>query len=602
MRNLLAILLLFSIPVNAATLLVDSTTGAIQSPSAALFISGNGLGTSAGLNSFAADPSTNGSFSAAAWLTDLGGTTGTGALVRVTSPTLIAPALGTPTALTLTNATGLPISTGITGQAAGIVDWMTTPSSANLITAVTDETGTGSLVFSTSPVFTTPNIGTPSAAVLTNATGLPVATGVSGLGTGVATFLATPSSANLISAITDETGTGATVFATSPVLVTPNIGTPSAGVLTNATGLPLTTGVTGELPAANGGTGIASYTIGDLLYASGTTTLSKLAGVATGNALISGGVGTAPSWGKITTSHTTGIAASGANSDITQLNFTINDTISYANSHIRGSTANNGIQFITNGVSFIGNGAERLRFQTGIIVAGGSTSTPCVANGLTTNGGNTGFYFPSADHWAISVDGTQRYGADTTGFYFGASGAPLRWSHTDDNTDKLVFWDDSAGGYVGATGARFSATAIVGFAGTTTNDSATAGDIGEYVESTVATGSAVALATATEEDVTSISLTAGDWDVSGNIVYKPTGATITETISGTNTTSDTLPSPHYRHYGNPNTTTTSINLTAALPSRRVSLASTTTVYLVARSTFSAGTVAAFGYISARRAR
>lgn len=70
---------------------------------------------------------------------------------------------------------------------------------------------------------------------------LPVAnggTGITSLGTGVATFLGTPSSANLAAAVTDETGSGLLVFATSPVLITPNIGTPSAGVLTNCTGLP----------------------------------------------------------------------------------------------------------------------------------------------------------------------------------------------------------------------------------------------------------------------------------------------------------------------------------------------------------------------------
>jgi hypothetical protein len=62
-----------------------------------------------------------------------------------------------------------------------------------------------------------------------------VSTGVSGLGSGVATFLATPSSANLISAVTDETGTGALVFATSPTLVTPALGTPASGNLSNCT-------------------------------------------------------------------------------------------------------------------------------------------------------------------------------------------------------------------------------------------------------------------------------------------------------------------------------------------------------------------------------
>ena len=86
-----------------------------------------------------------------------------------------------------------------------------------------------------------------------------VSTGISGLGTGVATFLATPSSANLISAVTDETGTGALVFATSPTLVTPALGTPASGNLTNTTVDGTNPVGFRDLPAV--GTKTSSYTL-----------------------------------------------------------------------------------------------------------------------------------------------------------------------------------------------------------------------------------------------------------------------------------------------------------------------------------------------------
>jgi len=132
-----------------------------------------------------------------------------------------------------------------TTYAAGIQAWLANPSSANLRTAMTDETGTGLLVFNTSPTFVTPVLGTVT-------------------------------SGN-ISACTS----------TSMVMVTPILGTPTSGTLTNCTGLPLTTGVTGALPVANGGTG-ASATV-QALSGAGAVNITSLATAFTstgaGNAL-----------------------------------------------------------------------------------------------------------------------------------------------------------------------------------------------------------------------------------------------------------------------------------------------------------------------------
>ncbi len=92
-------------------------------------------------------------------------------------------------------------------------------------------TGTGNPVLQTSPSLVTPNLDTPSAGTLTNCTGLPIGSGVSGLGSGVATMLGTFSSANIAAACTDETGSGPLVFATSPQFTGPvGFGTPALSV------------------------------------------------------------------------------------------------------------------------------------------------------------------------------------------------------------------------------------------------------------------------------------------------------------------------------------------------------------------------------------
>lgn len=96
-----------------------------------------------------------------------------------------------PITLTVDAATSLALPNSF---GSGIRTFLSVPSSANLASAVTGETGSGALVFATSPTLVTPALGTPSSATLTNATGLPISTGVSGLGTGVATLLSGTSS------------------------------------------------------------------------------------------------------------------------------------------------------------------------------------------------------------------------------------------------------------------------------------------------------------------------------------------------------------------------------------------------------------------------
>lgn len=145
------------------------------------------------------------------------------------------------TATYLTSSTGVTTVNGSSGAITGIATTAGTlaqfaaTTSAQLADLISDETGTGALVFANTPTFVSPILGTPTSGTLTNATGLPVATGVSGLGTGVATFLATPTKENLLAAVVGTTGVGNLVFALSPSISTSLVTSTASFNLLNTT-------------------------------------------------------------------------------------------------------------------------------------------------------------------------------------------------------------------------------------------------------------------------------------------------------------------------------------------------------------------------------
>lgn len=139
-----------------------------------------------------------------------------------------------------------------------------------------------------------------------------------------------------------------------------------------------------------------------------------------------------------------------------------------------------------------------------------------------------------------------------------------------------------------------------GIIGTTTNNNANAGSIGEYV---TATGTAVSLSNGISTNVTSISLTAGDWDVSANVEFDPAVTTVIQSGAvGINTVSATLPASPMKTITETNNTIANLLITALAPTTRVNISATTMVYIVANAAFTISTCTATGYIRARRVR
>jgi hypothetical protein len=145
------------------------------------------------------------------------------------------------------------------------------------------------------------------------------------------------------------------------------------------------------------------------------------------------------------------------------------------------------------------------------------------------------------------------------------------------------------------------------YPGTATNDNATSGNIGEYVESIVVFGSAVSQTTNTPKNITSITLAAGDWDVTGYILWGSNASTNYTLLSGCfSTTSATLDQTVGRY--NQNSFVAGVvgaanqAWTQGIGPYRFSLSGSTTIFLVSQPVFSAGTLVAYGHLHARRMR
>ena len=142
--------------------------------------------------------------------------------------------------------------------------------------------------------------------------------------------------------------------------------------------------------------------------------------------------------------------------------------------------------------------------------------------------------------------------------------------------------------------------------GVTTNSNAAAGSVGEYIENSLAVGSAISLTSTTPANIISISLTAGDWDVRGIIGFSlVTSSTVITYLEGCSTsTSATISTNHTTSFpmATGGSTVVGNNFLLPIPFQRFSLASTTTIYLVVQASFSANTCSGYGSINARRIR
>ena len=266
--------------------------------------------------------------------------------------------------------------------------------------------------------------------------------------------------------------------------------------------------------------------------------------------------------------------------------------------HTGGFSATGGINSTNVGATTPGTGAFTTLTSTGGAFNGTVGATTPSTGAFTTLTASTAI--------GVASGGTGAATLTAHGVLLGEGTSPVVATAVG-TTGQMLIGVTGADPAFGNTISTLTATGTItpsstnGIVGTTTNDNANAGSIGEFV---TAQASGVSLVTSnTPVNVTSISLTAGDWDVQGNIAFTVTAGTLTNLFSAVSTTSATLPTFLSGDLAQVGYTQPSLAAdTLAAPVQRISIASTTTVYLVASAIWSSATATVAGRIRARRVR
>lgn len=251
------------------------------------------------------------------------------------------------------------------------------------------------------------------------------------------------------------------------------------------------------------------------------------------------------------------------------------------------------------------DGTGVLQFPASTTSAGGITFGTdaniyrSAAKSIALDGSDSAFFI-----LRVGGNGRSQFSTDGTNTTIGSTNSGTVAIQTNNTTALTI--DTSQNATFAGNILRFATTK--GIQGSNTNDSVTAGYVGEELKTTVASGSAVSLTTATSTNLASVSLTAGDWDVYSEFIYIPGATTSVSQLSqGISQSTGALPTTttgagDYSVYSIVAAVLGANNISQSVGPVRVSLSGTTTVFAVARPTFTISTLTVYGSIRARRVR